>query len=121
MFFFVGTLTTLKSEFDHQNMTPLDIAREHRFSSLYKILTPVIKHYIPPQDLVDLEKEFHKLLKDNRIDFTTYKLHGDLSNTNRLPPLPMLTELEFPQMWFPITGQKHEMACQSYKIVTMVY
>ncbi|KAF9885069.1 hypothetical protein FE257_000800 [Aspergillus nanangensis] len=84
-----------RGEFRHSDMTPVDIARDLGYRDICDILTPVIRHYIAPRTLTKLENHFHDLLR--------HELKGcSLLNDLRLPQLVALTELEYPEMWFPI-------------------
>ncbi|EAW21388.1 uncharacterized protein NFIA_065520 [Aspergillus fischeri NRRL 181] len=87
-----------KGEFRYQDLTAVEIARELGYSDLWEILTPVIRHFVPARVLMDLEQKFHELI------------HAELAGLAhlkylRLPQLVVLTELENPQMWFPIQPQ----------------
>lgn len=77
-------------------MTAADIAHELSFSHLYGILAPVIRHHIPARTLVDLQDQFHRLIRAELEDGV-----GPVQHL-RLPELVVLTELDDPEMWFPI-------------------
>ncbi|KAF7157872.1 hypothetical protein CNMCM5623_002306 [Aspergillus felis] len=87
-----------KSEFRYQDLTAVEIAREVGYSDLCDILTPVIRHFVPPRVLLDLEQKFHELIHAELAGF------AHLEHL-RLPQLVVLTELENPEMWFPIQAQ----------------
>ena len=81
----------------YEGMTPLDVARSSGFEHLYEILSPVIKHTVPPKTLVVLEQKLHDLIL--REEGTDDRLAG-----LRLPDLSVLLELEIMEMWFPVTA-----------------
>jgi len=93
----LGTLPTKKTkgEFRYQDLTAVEIARELGYSDLWEILTPVIRHFVPARILMNLEQKFHELIHAELAGFAHLKYL-------RLPQLVVLTELENPQMWFPI-------------------
>ncbi|KAM0110706.1 hypothetical protein V6000_003688 [Aspergillus fumigatus] len=84
-----------KGEFRYQDLTAVEIARELGYSDLWEILTPVIRHFVPARILMNLEQKFHELIHAELAGFAHLKYL-------RLPQLVVLTELENPQMWFPI-------------------
>ncbi|KAH1433938.1 hypothetical protein KXX32_000986 [Aspergillus fumigatus] len=84
-----------KGEFRYQDLTAVEIARELGYSDLWAILTPVIRHFVPARILMNLEQKFHVLIHAELAGFAHLKYL-------RLPQLVVLTELENPQMWFPI-------------------
>lgn len=92
-----GTLQTRYTfgEFQHADMTAAGIARELGYSHLFDILAPVMRHYIPANDLINLQSQFH--------DFLRLDMGGSLDRHHLwLPELVVLTELERPEMWFPV-------------------
>jgi hypothetical protein len=103
----LGTLPTKKTkgEFRYQDLTAVEIAREVGYSDLWEILTPVIRHFVPARVLMDLEQKFHELIHAELAGFAHLKYL-------RLPQLVVLTELENPEMWFPIQPQsQHGRVC----------
>lgn len=76
-------------------MTPLDLAQELGYRALYDILSPVIRQSVPTNTLRALQQKFHQLIKTDL---------GDRVEEEHiyLPLLEVLTELEIPQMWFPV-------------------
>ncbi|GFF36875.1 hypothetical protein IFM46972_05035 [Aspergillus udagawae] len=96
----LGTLPTNKSKGEgrYEDLTAVEIAREVGYSDLWDILTPVIRHFVPPRVLLDLEEKFHALIHAELAGF------AHLEHL-RLPQLVVLTELENPEMWFPIQPQ----------------
>ncbi|RHZ66867.1 uncharacterized protein CDV56_105112 [Aspergillus thermomutatus] len=87
-----------KGEFRYQDLTAVEIAREVGYSDLWDILTPVIRHFVPARVLIDLEQKLHELIHTELAGFA-------LPKYLRLPQLVVLTELENPEMWFPIQPQ----------------
>lgn len=77
----------------------MEIARELGYKHLYELLTPVIRHYVAPRTLGQLESKFHDLLRKELG-------HTDVLKDIRLPVLTVLTELDYPEMWFPIQPLK---------------
>jgi hypothetical protein len=76
-------------------LTPLEIAQELGHIDLFEILSPIIRHPLPRAVLEALERNFHVLIKSDleKCDFAKYL---------NLPSMDVLTELETPEMWFPI-------------------
>lgn len=89
-----GTLRThsANSYFTRRNLTAKDIALEMNHSQLVPILTPVIHHRVPSQTLAHLQASFHAMIKAD------WKPASDMV----LPELEALTELNVPEMWFPV-------------------
>jgi len=52
-----GTLTTTK-----EGLTACEVADGYGHSHLYKILSPVIHHYLPANTLLSLQQRFHALI-----------------------------------------------------------
>lgn len=96
----LGALPTKEThgEFRYPDLTAVEIAREVGYSDLWGILTPVVRHYVPARVLIDLEQRFHELVHAELAGFALLKYL-------RLPQLVVLTELENPEMWFPIQPQ----------------
>jgi hypothetical protein len=57
----------------------------------------VVRHALPATTLLYLQTKFHELLWAELEDGGPLPLGGI-----RLPPLAALTELESPEMWFPL-------------------
>lgn len=92
-----GTLRTKWSDtnFEYRNLTAVEIARDLGYTHLYKILSPVIFHPFPPTDLLALQEMFHKMITED--------LNGhEYTSLLNLPDLTALTELESPEMCFPL-------------------
>ncbi|OXV11719.1 hypothetical protein Egran_00520 [Elaphomyces granulatus] len=95
-----GALRTLRTRwsdpiFEYHDLTAVEIAQQMGFTQLYEALSPVIRHPIPPTTLIRLQDQFHSIIRN------------DLSNEDWarylvLPDLNALTELEHPEMWFPL-------------------
>jgi hypothetical protein len=81
-------------------MTPLEVAQDLGYESLYPILALVIRQPVPARVLNHLEQQFHNLIQSGLKD------HAGLKHIY-LPVLKVLTELELPQMWFPVKCYKH--------------
>lgn len=79
-------------------MTPLELAQDLGYQSLFDILSPVIHQTIPAETLHGLQRRFHDLIISDLGD-RVQREHI------RLPILEVLTELEEPFMWFPL--QEH--------------
>lgn len=93
------TLWTSQKELPYRNMTALEMAQFLGFRHLYNALSPVIRHHIPCATLDTLQQHFHTLIKD--------QLAGQREGANlRLPELGLLTELENPEMYFPLQSPK---------------
>ncbi|EAW09753.1 uncharacterized protein ACLA_039690 [Aspergillus clavatus NRRL 1] len=87
-----------RSEFRYHDLTAVEIAHELGYSELWDILTPVIHHFLPAKVLIELEIQFHQLIHAELAD-------PSISKNLRLPQLVVLTELENPEMWFPVYPQ----------------
>lgn len=81
--------------FPHVNLTAAEIARDLGYSHLYNILSPLIRHNVPSKALEVLQNRFHELIRDQLG-------HEVTSEHLYLPELVPLTELEIPEMWFPL-------------------
>ncbi|KAJ5869089.1 hypothetical protein N7455_004030, partial [Penicillium solitum] len=86
-----------KGEFQFSDLTASEIARELGYDDIYSILAPVVRHALPAATLTFLQAKFHELLWAELEDCGPFPLGGI-----RLPPLAALTELERPEMWFPL-------------------
>ena len=75
----------------------VDVAQRQGHSSLLPILEPVLKHHIPAGVLLQVQKEFHKVIRGRAEDLLQ-------EHQLRLPELEPLLELETPEMWFPVPG-----------------
>ena len=87
------TTRTANNTFQYQNLTAADIAHSSGFEYLYDPLTPVIKHFVPPILLLDLQTRLHDFI---RTELQAYVLCDHLY----LPELLVLMEMEVPQLWF---------------------
>lgn len=76
-------------------MTAGEIAQELGMPHLCEILAPGVRNGIPPSKLQKLQESFHTII-ENDLD-----LRGTCCHL-RLPDLSPLTELDVPEMWFPI-------------------
>ena len=76
---------------------PLDIALRNGFTHLTALLTPVIHNPVPTDLLAALQQHFHEVIR-GRV------AHLVDAEQLRLPELDVLTELEKPEMWFPVPG-----------------
>lgn len=97
MCWLLGTLRTQWTDdpFSYYDMTPLDLAQELGYRALYNVLSPIIRQSVPTNTLRALQQKFHQLIKTDlgkRVE----------EEHIYLPLLEVLTELETPQMWFPI-------------------
>lgn len=100
------TVWTSSSELPFRNMTALEMARFLGFKHLFDVLSPIIHHSIPCATLHKLQQNFHNLIR------------GDLAGRPegahlRLPELELLTELENPEMYFPLKSPKIAMVIPS--------
>lgn len=102
-----GAFLTLRTqwtdEFSYPDLTPLELAQELGYESLYNILSPIIRQPVPAKTLEVLQEKFHVHITDDLGD-RVEKEHI------RLPVLEVLTELKFPQMWFPVKFHDHSPA-----------
>jgi hypothetical protein len=78
--------------------TAQDIARERGHQHLVQILQPVILHPLADDIIRDLERQLHLLIRGRSAELV-------LKWQLQLPPLPPLTELVVPKLWFPVPGQ----------------
>jgi hypothetical protein len=85
--------TTRAPEFPQSDLTPIELARLLGFEYLYKVLSPVIRHNIPTKILAVLQERFHEVIKRDVGEEEHF----------RFPELIVLTELEEPVMWMPLT------------------
>ncbi|KAF7508634.1 hypothetical protein GJ744_009026 [Endocarpon pusillum] len=93
------TVRTSSSELPFRNMTALEMAQFLGFKYLFDVLSPIIHYSIPCATLHKLQQNFH------------YLIRGDLAGRPedaqlRLPELELLTELENPEMYFPLKSPK---------------
>ncbi|MDB6033997.1 MAG: uncharacterized protein JWM16_4335 [Verrucomicrobiales bacterium] len=72
---------------------PVDIARKLEYEHLYELLEPILHHQVPRSDLMQMQKEFHNLIRE-RIEEPIRRL------SLRLPELEPLLELKEPKMFF---------------------
>ena len=114
-----GTLRTVwtdAQEFSHSDLTPIEMARELGYSHMFDVLSPVIRHNIPARTLDSLQRKLHGLI-------TRDLGSRDEGKFLRLPELVVLTELELPEMWFPISSPeaKDPMVIQLSHKVCSIY
>ena len=95
--------TQWTDEFSYPDLTPLELAQELGYESLYNILSPIIRQPVPAKTLEVLQEKFHVLITDDLGD-RVGKEHI------RLPVLEVLIELKCPQMWFPVKCHDHSPA-----------
>lgn len=104
---------TLRSQwtpgFSYPNMTALEMAQDLGYQTLYSILSPVIHQPVPADILAVLQDKFHDLIRKDLGD----RVEQEYIN---LPVLEVLTELELPQMWFPVKFHKFSPAVSSLTI-----
>lgn len=85
-------------------MSPLELAYDMEVFHLYDILCPIIRSHLPPETLLQLETQFHRLIRSelgHRVD--SEKLY--------LPILETLTELDGDPMWFPVKFSHESAVC----------
>ncbi|KAL5043025.1 hypothetical protein BDW71DRAFT_188782 [Aspergillus fruticulosus] len=86
-----------RGEFQFADLTPAEIAHELGYDDIYGILAPVVRHVVPARILTHLQATFNELLMSELAEC------GQLpAGCIRFPPLSALTELEHPEMWFPL-------------------
>ncbi|KAI9651883.1 MAG: hypothetical protein M1829_002119 [Trizodia sp. TS-e1964] len=106
-----GAFRTLRtkwnSEFLYVDMTALDLAQELGYKALYSILSPVIRNTVPKKTLDALQEKFHHLIVS---DISPRQEHL------YLPVLEVLTEMEVPQMWFPVKFLTNSPAGYVYRL-----
>lgn len=90
----LGAFRTLQNA---QGERPVDVAENWGHHHLRELLTPVLKHQVPPDVLLRIQSHFHDVIR-GRIDLALPN-HG-----LRLPQLAPLLELDQPDMWFPVPG-----------------
>ncbi|KAI9717673.1 MAG: hypothetical protein M1812_004618 [Candelaria pacifica] len=83
-----------------EDITPLEMAQKYGHTHLFDILAPVIRHTIPLKVMLGLQENLHnKIWKSiDEQERGHFKL--------RLPDISVLTELEVPDMWFPIDPER---------------
>ncbi|KAK1814275.1 hypothetical protein LTR12_011320 [Friedmanniomyces endolithicus] len=96
------TMWTSSDELPYRNMTALEMAQVLGYRNLFSALSPVIHHAIPSSVLQALQRRFHSLIES---DVALLPQHYPL----RLPELELLTELENPEMYFPLKSPKTKM------------
>ncbi|KAK1073934.1 hypothetical protein LTR12_001341 [Friedmanniomyces endolithicus] len=96
------TMWTSSSELPYRNMTALEMAQVLGYRNLFSALSPVIHHAIPSSVLQALQRHFHSLIES---DIALLPQQYSL----RLPELELLTELENPEMYFPLKSPKTKM------------
>ena len=81
--------------FCHRDLTPAEIARVLGFSDLASELAPTVYHFVPPKLLQSLQDSLWSIIREDlRGNWWLDKLV--------MPDLHALTELELPEMVFPI-------------------
>lgn len=110
----IGASKTLRTNWTDANellyvdLCALEIAQEHGYSHLLEILEPRIKNLVPHSALDKVQSAFHQLIKS---DLTTFANQEHL----RLPELAMLTDMEIPEMWFPLKSlENHPTSSRGY-------
>jgi hypothetical protein len=76
---------------------PLDIALRGGHTHLTGLLTPVVRHPVPTDVLHALQEHFHGVVRGRASHLVD-------EQRLRLPELDVLTELDAPDMWFPVPG-----------------
>ncbi|MCJ1366037.1 hypothetical protein MMC16_005162 [Acarospora aff. strigata] len=108
-----GAFRTLRTawtdEFSYKDMTPLELAQDLGYQSLYNVLSPIIRQAVPAQTLGVLQHKFHELIRNDLRD------RVEIEHIY-LPVLVVLTELEVPQMWFPVKFHKYSPAGYVYRL-----
>ncbi|KAL4742694.1 hypothetical protein BDV11DRAFT_180442 [Aspergillus similis] len=84
-------------EFQYADLTPAEIAQELGYDDIYGILAPVVRHVVPARTQTLLQAKFNELLLSELADRVQLP-----AGCIRFPPLSALTELEHPEMWFPL-------------------
>ncbi|KAI1177870.1 hypothetical protein F4777DRAFT_167691 [Nemania sp. FL0916] len=93
------TLRTRWTEFDHLNMTALELAYNLEETDLQDVLCPIIRNTVPTDILTRLQRNFHSLIQQQMEDLV------DVSKLY-LPLLEPLTELHTSAVWFPIRCER---------------
>ncbi|KAI9697798.1 MAG: hypothetical protein M1836_004474 [Candelina mexicana] len=83
-----------------EDITPLEMAQKHGHTHLFDILAPVIRHTIPLKVMLSLQENLHSRMWKSMDE--EEKAHFKL----RLPDISVLTELEVPDMWFPVDPER---------------
>jgi hypothetical protein len=89
------TSNTNPMNFVDRDVTALEIAQEHGWTDLFEILCPIIRNTVPHSTLEKLQGSFHNMIWDDLDSFPNQR-------HLRLPELASLTEMELPEMWFPL-------------------
>ncbi|RMY56210.1 hypothetical protein D0863_13057 [Hortaea werneckii] len=95
-----GAMKTIRTNwaedmFCHRDLTPAEIARVLGFSDLASELAPTVYHFVPPKLLQSLQDSLWSIIREDlRDNWWLDKLV--------MPDLHALTELEVPEMVFPI-------------------
>ncbi|KAI7475245.1 hypothetical protein KC351_g10211 [Hortaea werneckii] len=95
-----GAMKTIRTNwaedmFCHHDLTPAEIARVLGFSDLASELAPTVYHFVPPKLLQSLQDSLWSIIREDlRGNWWLDKLV--------MPDLHALTELEVPEMVFPI-------------------
>ncbi|KAL4812735.1 hypothetical protein BDW67DRAFT_188418 [Aspergillus spinulosporus] len=86
-----------RGEFQYADLTPAEIAQVLGYDDIYGILAPVVRHVVPARTQTLLQAKFNEHLLSELADRAQLP-----AGCIRFPPLSALTELEHPEMWFPI-------------------
>lgn len=94
-----GTILTGKIHDEPRlsDRSAFEIARELKYNDICTILAPVPIHELSAYTMSLLEVEFHNLLRSELQGCGSFPPGGV-----RLPSVAALTELEYPEMWFPL-------------------
>ncbi|CBF71411.1 hypothetical protein AN6763.2 [Aspergillus nidulans FGSC A4] len=84
-------------EFQYADLTPAEIAHVLGYDDIYGILAPVVRHVVPVRTQTYLQAKFNELLLSELEDCAQLP-----AGCIRFPPLSVLTELEHPEIWFPL-------------------
>ncbi|KAF2153785.1 hypothetical protein K461DRAFT_320014 [Myriangium duriaei CBS 260.36] len=86
---------TAWTEYDHKDMTALDLARLFGFHEMYEILAPKVHSFVPGKVLDYLQRWFHHMIIKDLGDWVE-------DEQMDLPALEVLVELKDESMWFPV-------------------
>jgi len=98
---------TKASQLPYKQMTPVEMAHFLGYTHLYNILAPVIFHHVPAGTLALLQQNLHNLMCKNLEDLPE-------GAHLRLPELTVLTELEVPEIWFPLCSPQAKQSMVGY-------
>ncbi|KAL4760920.1 uncharacterized protein BDW70DRAFT_168414 [Aspergillus foveolatus] len=94
-------------EFQYADLTPAEIAHVLGYDDIYGILAPVVRHVVPARTQTLLQTKFNELLLSELADRAQFP-----AGCIRFPPLSVLTELEHPEMWFPLGFLQRGFLCR---------